>query len=190
MLSYMATMHFLSGQDPYPMGNAHFVHVPYDTFRCSDGFIVIAVITDNFWQNLKQVVACPEFDVPAYDTQPGRWAGREHINRQLNAILGSNSCAYWLARLEEQRIPCSAVNSFSQALSDPQVLHRNMVVELRHPDGSSTKGPGNPIKLSRTNEESFSAAPLLGSDTVSVLSELLGMGVAEIALLKAQGVIG
>jgi CoA:oxalate CoA-transferase len=190
MLNYMATMHFLSGQDPYPIGNAHFVHVPYDTFRCADGFIVIAVITDNFWQNLKQVVACPEFDDPRYDTQPGRWAARELINQRLNAILGSNTCAHWLHRLEEQRIPCSPVNSFSQALSDPQVLHRNMVVELRHPDGGSTHGPGNPIKLSRTSEESFSPAPLLGSDTESVLRELLGMSPAEVAALKTQGVIG
>ncbi len=190
MLNYMATMHFLSGQDPYPIGNSHFVHVPYDTFRCSDGFIVIAVITDNFWQNLKQVVACPEFDDPRYDGQPGRWAGRDHINRRLNEILGTNSCAYWLGKLEEQRIPCSTVNSFSQALSDPQVLHRNMVVELRHPDGRSTKGPGNPIKLSRTSEESFSPAPLLGHDTERVLSELLGLSAMEIQALKTQGVIG
>jgi CoA:oxalate CoA-transferase len=190
MLNYMATMHFLSGKDPYPIGNAHFVHVPYDTFRCSDGFIVIAVITDNFWQNLKQVVTCPELDVLRYDTQPGRWEGREHINRRLNDILVTQTCAFWLGKLEEQRIPCSAVNSFSQALSDPQVLHRNMVVELRHPDGRSTKGPGNPIKLSRTNEESFSAAPLLGSDTDSVMSELLGLSAMEIQALKTQGVIG
>ncbi len=190
MLSYMATMHFLSGKDPYPIGNAHFVHVPYDTFRCSDGFIVIAVITDNFWQNLKQVVASAEFDISSYDTQPGRWAGRDHINQRLNEILSTNSCTYWLGQLEAQRIPCSAVNSFSQALSDPQVLHRNMVVDLRHPDGRSTKGPGNPIKLSRTNEESFSPAPLLGNDTDSVLCELLDMAAADIQALKAQGVIG
>ncbi len=190
MLNYMATMHFLSGKDPYPIGNAHFVHVPYDTFRCADGFIVIAVITDNFWQNLKQVVVCPEFDDARYDTQPGRWEGREHISRRLNEILGTHTCAYWLGKLEAQRIPCSAVNSFSQALSDPQVLHRNMVVELRHPDGRSTKGPGNPIKLSRTNEESFTPAPLLGSDTDSVMSELLGLTAAEIQALKAQGILG
>jgi CoA:oxalate CoA-transferase len=189
MLNYMATMHFLSGKDPYPIGNAHFVHVPYDSFRCADGFIVIAVITDNFWQNLKQVVACPEFDDPRYDTQPGRWQDREMINRLLNAQLGRNSCAYWLAKLEEQRIPCSPVNSFSQALCDPQVLHRNMVVELHHPEGGSTHGPGNPIKLSRNNEESFAAAPLLGVDTERVLTELLHMGQADIQALKAQGVI-
>jgi crotonobetainyl-CoA:carnitine CoA-transferase CaiB-like acyl-CoA transferase len=189
MLNYMATMHFLSGQDPYPIGNAHFVHVPYDTFRCADGFIVIAVITDNFWQNLKKVVACPEFDDPAFDGQPGRWAGREFINRQLNAILGQDTCAHWLALLETERIPCAPVNSFSQALSDPQVLHRNMVVDLYHPDGSSTRGPGNPIKLSRNDEESFSPAPLLGSDTDSVMTELLGMTAPDIAALKVQGVI-
>jgi crotonobetainyl-CoA:carnitine CoA-transferase CaiB-like acyl-CoA transferase len=189
MLNYMATMHFLSGQDPYPIGNAHFVHVPYDTFRCADGFIVIAVITDNFWQNLKKVVACPEFDDPAFDGQPGRWAGREFINRQLNAILGQDTCAHWLALLEAERIPCAPVNSFSQALSDPQVLHRNMVVDLYHPDGSSTRGPGNPIKLSRNDEESFSPAPLLGSDTDSVMTELLGMTAPDIAALKVQGVI-
>jgi crotonobetainyl-CoA:carnitine CoA-transferase CaiB-like acyl-CoA transferase len=189
MLNYMATMHFLSGTDPYPIGNAHFVHVPYDTFRCADGFIVIAVITDNFWQNLKKVVACPEFDDSAFDGQPGRWAGREFINRQLNAILGQDTCAHWLALLEAERIPCAPVNSFSQALSDPQVLHRNMVVDLYHPDGSSTRGPGNPIKLSRNDEESFSPAPLLGSDTDSVMTELLGMTAPDIAALKVQGVI-
>jgi crotonobetainyl-CoA:carnitine CoA-transferase CaiB-like acyl-CoA transferase len=189
MLNYMATMHFLSGQDPYPIGNAHFVHVPYDTFRCSDGFIVIAVITDNFWQNLKKVVACPEFDDPSFDGQPGRWAGREFINRQLNDILGQHTCAHWLAQLEAQRIPCAPVNSFSQALSDPQVLHRNMVIDLQHPDGSSTRGPGNPIKLSRTSEESFSPAPLLGSDTDDVMALLLGMTAQDIEALKTQGVI-
>ncbi len=81
MLNYMATMYFLSGENPHPIGNSHFVHVPYNTFHTSDGFIVIAVITDNFWQNLKQVVNCPEFDDPKYDGQPGRWEDREMINR-------------------------------------------------------------------------------------------------------------
>jgi len=75
-------------------------------------------------------------------------------------------------------------------LSDPQVLHRNMVVELRHPNGGSTRGPGNPIKLSRTKEESFSPAPLLGANTDSVMSELLGLTATEIEALKAQGAIG
>jgi crotonobetainyl-CoA:carnitine CoA-transferase CaiB-like acyl-CoA transferase len=190
MLNYMATMYFLSGDDPYPIGNSHFVHVPYNTFKTADGFIVIAVITDNFWQNLKQVLNCPEFDHPDYDTQPGRWRDRDMINERLNAMLGENTSRYWLQRLEEKRIPCAPVNRFSQALSDPQVLHRDMVVELKHPGGKSTRGPGNPIKLSRTNEESFSAAPLVGQHTEQVLGELLGYEPEKLAELREQGAVG
>ena len=111
MLNYMATMHFLSGEDPYPIGNSHFVHVPYNTFTCSDGFVVIAVITDNFWQNLKEVVRCPEFDNAKYDFQPGRWEDREIINSTLNKVLSGNTCQHWLTELEAKRIPCAPVNT-------------------------------------------------------------------------------
>ncbi len=174
MLNYMATMYFLSGKDPYPIGNAHFVHVPYNTFRTADGFIVIAVITDNFWQNLKAVVKIPEFDNPDYDGQPGRWRDQDMINEKLNELLSTRETSYWLERLVEKRIPCAPVNQLSQALSDPQVLHRKMVVDLQHPDGGSTRGPGNPIKLSRSSEESFTAAPHVGQHTDEVLGDLLG----------------
>jgi crotonobetainyl-CoA:carnitine CoA-transferase CaiB-like acyl-CoA transferase len=189
MLNYMATMHFLSGEDPYPIGNSHFVHVPYNTFSCSDGSIVIAVITDNFWANLKGVVNCAEFDNAKYDTQPGRWEDREMINARLNELLSVNSCAYWLALFEAQRIPCSPVNSLSQALSDTQVLHRNMVIDLKHPNGSSTKGPGNPIKLSRSSDEIFTAAPTLGQHTDEVMTQLLNLSVEQIQQMKNQGII-
>jgi crotonobetainyl-CoA:carnitine CoA-transferase CaiB-like acyl-CoA transferase len=190
MLNYMATMYFLSGEDPCPIGNSHFVHVPYNTFHTADGFIVIAVITDNFWHNLKEVLGCAEFDDPKYDTQPGRWQDREKINQHLDELMRTKSSAYWLRKLQEKRIPCAPVNRFSQALSDEQVRHRNMVVELKHPNGHSTQGPGNPIKLSRTAAESFSAAPLLGQDTDEVLGGILGYDDARIAELKQRGAAG
>ena len=81
------------------------------------------------------------------------------------------------------------MNDFSQALSDQQVLHRNMVVELKHPGGGSTRGPGNPIKLSRSDEESFSAAPALGQDTDEVLEQLLNYKTETVNRLKAAGVV-
>ena len=189
MLNYMATMHFLSEEDPYPIGNSHFVHVPYNTFRCSDGSIVIAVITDNFWTNLKGVLNCADFENSKYDTQPGRWEDRDMINARLNELLSVNSCAYWLALFEAQRIPCAPVNTLSQALADTQVLHRNMVVDLKHPNGNSTKGPGNPIKLSRSSDEVFTAAPTLGQHTDEVMTQLLNLSVHQIQQMKDQGII-
>jgi len=190
MLNYMATMYFLSGNDPVPIGNAHFHHVPYNTYKTTNGFIVIAVITDNFWNNLKQLVQITEFENPKYDTQPGRWEDRDMINAKLNEFIGSQDTNYWLERLQQQKIPCAPVNRFSEALRDEQVSHRNMVIELKHPDGKSTRGPGNPIKLSRNNEESFSPAPKLGQDTDTVLGQLLDYDPDQISTLKQQGVIG
>jgi len=163
--------------------------VPYSTFTCSDGFVVIAVITDNFWHNLKEVVTCPEFDNDKYDSQPGRWEDRDIINTALNKVLSGNTCQYWLAQLEAKRIPCAPVNTLSQALTDSQVLHRNMVVDLKHPSGRSTKGPGNPIKLSRSSDEEFSAAPELGQHTDEIMTQLLNLSVEQIEQMKVQGII-
>lgn len=189
MLNYMATMHFLSKENPYPIGNSHFVHVPYNTYKTSDGFIVIAVIFDKFWKNLNEVVKCPEFDDPKYDGQPGRWAAKDYIDAKLNEVLSEHSSDYWISQLESKRIPCAPVNKLSDTLNDEQVLHRNMVIDLKHPNGKSTKGPGNPIKFSRTNEESFSPAPELGQDTHYVLKDLLKMQQAEIDALMKEGAI-
>ena len=189
LLNYMATMHFLSGKDPHPIGNAHFVHVPYNSYPTLDGHLIIAVITDNFWQNLKEVVDCPQFNTDKYDTQPGRLADKEMIDANLAQIFAGNTTEYWLERLNEKRIPCAPVNKFSQALNDEQVRYRNMVVELKHPSGKSTQGPGNPIKFSRTNEESFAEAPLVGQHTDEVLQRLLGYSAEEIEAMRLQEVI-
>ncbi|WOX05897.1 CaiB/BaiF CoA transferase family protein [Microbulbifer pacificus] len=190
MLNYMATMFFLSGKNPYPIGNAHFVHVPYNSYATSDGFVIIAVITDNFWQNLKPVVKVPEFDDPKYDGQPGRFADKDFIDAKLAEIFATDTTDNWLAQLEEQRIPCAPINNLEGALSDPQVLHRNMVVDIAHPNGKTTKAPGNPIKLSRTHEDSFSPAPHIGQHTDQILSQLCGYTQADIEALRESGDAG
>lgn len=190
LLNYMATMYFLSGEDPHPIGNSHFVHVPYNSYKTADGHMVVAVISDKFWFHLKELIQCPELDIPEYDGQPGRLAAKEVIDSKLNEIFSAHPTAYWLKGMSDKRIPCAPVNKFGQALSDEQVLHRNMVVDLKHPNGKSTKGPGNPIKFSRTNEETFAPAPLLGQDTDQVLADILKYSDDEIQNLRSSEAVG
>jgi crotonobetainyl-CoA:carnitine CoA-transferase CaiB-like acyl-CoA transferase len=189
MLNYMATMYFLSGDVPQPIGNSHFVHVPYNSYPTADGHIIIAVIFDSFWDNLLEVIDEPAFRDEKYRTQPARLADKAFIDRRLGEILSTESSDYWLTRLADKRIPCARVNRLDEALADEQVLSRNMVVELKHPEGGSTRGPGNPIKLSRTDEESFSPAPLLGQHTDTVLRELLGYSDDRLSGLKESGAV-
>ena len=188
LLSYMATMHSLSGLLPGQLGNAHFVHVPYDTFPVNDGYIIIAVITDKFWENLMQLVAAPDLDSEENRGQPGRWKNKEIINQRLSEIFQTNSQAYWIGKLSAARIPCAPVNDFARALAEPQVMARNMVVEVSHPQGGTVSMPGNPIKLSDTHEDTFTAPPLLGQHTDEILQSL-GKSATEIAALRAQGAI-
>jgi crotonobetainyl-CoA:carnitine CoA-transferase CaiB-like acyl-CoA transferase len=188
LLNYMATMYFLSGDVPGPLGNGHFVHVPYDSFPCSDGYLIIAVIVDEFWKNLMQIVDLPELDTEENLHQPGRWKNRTLINQKLSERLRTNTQAYWLEKLRAARIPCAPVNDFAQALSNEQVLARGMVVEVEHPQGGCVKMPGNPVKLSE-HDDTYSPPPLLGQHTDEVLKTLLGKMDEEIREWRLAGVI-
>ncbi len=189
LLNYMATMYLLSGEVPGRLGNGHFVHVPYDTFQCADGYLIIAVITDNFWAALMEVIPDPELNIAENQHQPGRWKNKALINQRLNAHFSAHSQAYWLEKLQAARIPCAPVNTLAQAVSDPQVLARNMIVPVAHPLGGVAHMPGNPIKLSETFEDTYTPPPTLGQHTDSVLHDWLGLTEADLADLRASGVI-
>ena len=169
LLTYMATMQTLSGIDPEPIGNAHFVHVPYNSFTTSDGFVVIAVITDEFWQSLKSVVNVGSLDDSKFDSSIDRLKNQAFIENELNKVLSTQTSDYWIDKLNKAKVPCAPINKFSDALNDEQVKHRNMIVEVEHPDGGFVKMPGNPVKMSYTNEESYSSPPHLGTNTREIL---------------------
>ena len=189
LLNYMATMYSMSGDIPEPIGNSHFVHTPYNTFATADDTIIIAVIGDDFWPPLLDVVDIEELRDPGFSTAPARLEAKAHIESLIAERLQTLPAAAWLEQLEAARVPCARVNNFAQALSDPQVLHRNMFVELQHPLGGSARVPGNPVKLSGDNDESFTPPPLLGADTVTVLKEWAGMPDDRIAEGIATGVL-
>lgn len=189
MLTYVVTMYMMSGIVPEATGNGHVLHIPYDTFPVQDGWIIVAVIVDSFWKSLVKVLDLPELDTEQNETAPGRSQNHELINRKLTERFQSNTQAYWLDKLREARVPCAPVNNMVQALSNPQVAHRNMVVEVEHPGGGTYHAPGNPVKLSDTHEESFSPPPTVGQHTDEILHELLGKSKDEIAALRESGVI-
>lgn len=189
LLNYMATMHLMSGRNPVQEGNSHFVHVPYNTFRTTSRYIIICCIQDQAWHALTEVLGLTEMQQEQYAHQPGRLAAKQLIEAKVQAVLETQSCEYWLERLEKARIPCAPVNDFEHALKEPQILARDMVVEVAHPQGGSVRMPGNPIRIGGGVDDSYSCAPLFGADTARVLSDLLGMDEAETAELARRGVV-
>ena len=189
LLTYMATMQTLSGVDPEPIGNAHFVHVPYNSFTTKDGFVVIAVITDAFWEELLNIVDIDSLRKEEFKNSSGRLKNQNFIETELNKKLSTQTSQHWINALNSAKVPCAPINSFSQAFSDEQVVHRKMVVEVEHPDGGKVKMPGNPIKLSYTNEHSFSPPPHLGQHTKEILTDWCNYSESEIENLIEKKVI-
>ena len=189
LLTYMATMQTLSGIDPEPIGNAHFVHVPYNSFTTSDGFVVIAVITDEFWQSLKSVVKVGTLDDSKFDSSINRLKNQAFIEGELNKVLSTQTSDHWIDKLNKAKVPCAPINKFSDALNDEQVKHRNMIVEVEHPDGGFVKMPGNPVKMSYTNEESYSSPPHLGTNTREILKNWSKYQDDEIEILENEKII-
>ena len=85
-------------------------------------------------------------------------------------------------------MPSSKVNNFAEATSNPQILHRNMVVEIDHPVSGKYKAAGNPIKMPGA-EEVFEHAPLLGQHNEEILTSLLEYSPEDVAALRDEGVI-
>lgn len=189
LLNYMATMYLLSGENPYGIGNSHFVHVPYDAFRTKTRPVVLAIITDNFFESLVELLDDDLLRNPEYKTQPARLRDQKIINDRVQEHFEKEPAEYWLPKLEAARIPHAPVNDFEHALGDDQVLSRDMVVEIPHAQGGSYRVPGNPVKMS-DHQDTWTSPPTLGEHTDEVLRDMLGKSDAEIAKLRADGIIG
>ncbi len=189
LLNYMATMQLLAGKGPERMGNGHFVHVPYNTFRTKTRYLILAVLTDTIWQRVVDILDEDALRADVYTTQPGRLAEKPALEAAVQAALERAPCEHWLERFEAARVPCAPVNDIAHAMDDPQTLARAMRVSVPMPDGSTVEQPGNPIKLSETHEDSFTCPPRVGEHTEDVLRTLLGLEPAEIERLAASGVI-
>jgi crotonobetainyl-CoA:carnitine CoA-transferase CaiB-like acyl-CoA transferase len=189
LLNYMATMHLMSGHVPGRIGNSHFVHVPYNTYRTLDGHIIIACIGDAFFERFRAVMDRQELQKPEYIQQPIRYADRERIDSIIQEELSTKCSAHWLALFDKARVPCSPINDLAQALSDPQIRARNMVVKVPMQDGRELEMPGVPIKFSGASDPRFDGPPSLGRDTERVLRDKLGYAETTIEKLRRDKIV-
>jgi crotonobetainyl-CoA:carnitine CoA-transferase CaiB-like acyl-CoA transferase len=186
-------MNFLAtGEDPPRLGNQHPNIAPYQVFPTEDGHIVLAIGNDPTFRKF-----CMAFELeglpddPRFATNTARVENRQLVTDTLGPVLRQHRTSWWVARLEEQQIGGGPINKLSDVFADPQVVSRNMVVEMPHAsaEGGRTKMIANPVRLSETPVDYRISPPTLGEHTDAVLRDHLGLSDAEIAALREQGVI-
>jgi len=133
---------------------------------------VIAAGNDQLFTALCKALGLPEND-PRFVDNNARTTHAEELSIVLEAVLQTQPVAHWLPKLEAAGVPCGPLNNIGQALANPQVKARNMVVHTSLPDGTPLIAAGNPIKLSAHADPATRApAPDLDADRAAILKEL------------------
>ncbi|MCZ6830689.1 MAG: CaiB/BaiF CoA-transferase family protein [Gammaproteobacteria bacterium] len=189
-LANQAQNYFCSGQTPVRTGEYHPNLAPYQPFPTQDGELVIAVGNDVQFQRLCDALGVSDLAAdPLYATNPARVKNRTALVEALKVVTGNSSSRELMALLRKIKVPCGPIQTIEEVFSDPQVLARNMVVEVQHPEMGAVPTVANPIKFSSTALEYLKAPPRLGEDTETVLADLLGLSAAAINGLKERGVV-
>jgi len=189
-LTYMAGNYFASGKVPQRMGGAHPSIVPYQTFEAGDGkFLLVAGGNDRLFKILCDVIDMPQLvDDPNYGSNILRVKNREVLVPIIQERLLTKPRDDWLAKLRESGFPCGPVNAIDEVFSDPQLLHRDMLVTMDHPKIGEIKQIGAPLKFSETPCSPGLPPPMLGQHTDEVL-KFIGYTEAEVAALKKDSVV-
>jgi crotonobetainyl-CoA:carnitine CoA-transferase CaiB-like acyl-CoA transferase len=188
-LTYQAGRYLASGNVPERIGSAHPLIVPYQDFEASDGFINIAAGNDNLWKKFCAVTDLSDIaDDPKFATNPKRVENRDEVVAIVSKKIKTKTMQEWLDILNDAGVPCGPIYTVDQIFKDPQVLAREMLVEVDHPKCGKIQVTGSPIKLSETPAEITTHPPMLGEHNSSILQEF-GFSEKDITKLKEDKVI-
>lgn len=192
--AHLGQFYLVSGDVPQPIGSGHPGNVPIGAYKTKEGkYLQLHCPTNDFFQKLAGLLAAqvPGLEAlpqdPRFSTPAGRLAHRKELEEVLRKAFLTRPRDEWMRLIVEADVPGAPVNDIGEALADPQVLFRNMVVEMDHPKAGRYKTAGNPIKMD--SDGPFGPPPTLGQHTDDILQALLGLSAKDIDTFREAGAI-
>ena len=184
VMANQASNALVSGKDPPRQGNTHPNIVPYQPFDAADQPIIIAVGNDRQFARLAEICGHPEWPADErFASNAARVAHREEMVGLVSEIIATRPAAEWLEQLETAGIPAGPINTLTQALSDVQAEHRQMVRSI-----TGVPLVGSPVRLEGARADSELPPPRLGEHTPDVLAAL-GLDSAEVERLRVAKIV-
>jgi crotonobetainyl-CoA:carnitine CoA-transferase CaiB-like acyl-CoA transferase len=189
-LTYHAATWLLAGQVPARLGNRHPSLAPYETFEAADGHVIVGVGSEPLWRSFCALLGRSDLAAdPRFETNPRRVANYDALRAVLAPILRSRTVGDWMGVLGEAGIPSGRVRTVAEALENPQVAARGLLLDVDHPRAGRGRYVGSPIGLTGAGRGSRRPPPLLGQHTDEVLREWLDLSGAEVEELRQGGVV-
>ncbi len=188
--TYRAKYFFVAGEVPQPVGTAHVSNVPLRAYRTKDSSLVIEAYIDHFFRNLCKNMGMESLaDDSRFNTRAKRLENREELDSILEEAFLKKTTDEWLKLFVEVEVPAGPIYTLDKAVADPQVLSRDMVVEIDSPHVGKTKDVGSPVKVSGVSKMKYLYPPALGEHSDEILRELLEYPPEKITALRKQKVI-
>jgi formyl-CoA transferase len=182
--------YLIGGKVPTRWGNAHPNIVPYQNFKTTDGYLVIGVASEVIWKRFCQAIGRPDLtDDRRFADNSKRVENRAELISLLSELFLKRNNEAWFKGLTDAEVPCAPVQSIDQVFQAPQVLHRDMLVEVEHPTAGKVRMAGMPVKFSLTPASVRMPPPLLGEHNSEILKNWLGMNAEAIEELKREKII-
>ena len=168
---YVAT-----GQIPEPLGARHASITPFEAFHAKDSHLIVAAGNDALFAKLCDALGRPDLKTNAlFRTNDLRTTHHDALKAEIESALAGDTVEVWLDRLGSAGIPSGPINNVAQALADPQIAARNMVVTVQDPVAGTLKMAGNPIKMSAFDDPAQRGpVPDLDGDRASILADFVG----------------
>ncbi|HEU5194995.1 MAG TPA: CoA transferase [Methylomirabilota bacterium] len=190
LLTYIAQYFWTDGRVPRPLGSGHASVVPYGALATRDGNLIVAIFAEKFWAGFCRAAEHPDWERDArFATNRDRVANRMALMALIEAAFCERTTDEWLNRLHAAGVPAAPIQAIDRVLSDPQVRHRRMVVDLEHPRHGTLPTLGTPIKVDGALEAPAAPPARLGEHTEPVLRELLKYPAERLEALRREGVI-
>ena len=189
-MTYQAGYYFATGEAPKRLGAAHPTLVPYQAFMGKDGkYFNVAVGSDRLWDRFCEGINRMDLhDDPKYASNSVRVNHRSELVPLLQELFLARDADEWVADLQAVSVPAGPINDLADVFNDPQVLHREMLLEMPHPTLGSIKQTGLPVKFSDTPGSLEKPPPLLGEHNREILTTL-GYSDADVDQMADAGVI-
>jgi crotonobetainyl-CoA:carnitine CoA-transferase CaiB-like acyl-CoA transferase len=190
MLGYLAQLAFFTGADPQPQGSQHPNLVPYGAFPAREGSIIIACLTNSFWERICEALDMPElmFDT-RFDTIEKRRDNRDAVNEIIARFTRQKSVQDLVDVFTRCQVPHAPILGITDALAQPQAVARRMVVETQHKTLGSIPIVNRAIAFPGEQQPVPAAPPVLGEQTDAILRDILDLSPQQIAQLRASKVV-
>jgi formyl-CoA transferase len=182
------------GVRPIPRkGNRSPGAAPSNIYRCQpfgpNDYVFIHVANQDMWKALTRVLGQPELaDDPRFVERADRLKHVEELEPIVEGWTGKRTKHEVMELLGAAGVPCGAVLDSEEVMSNEHLRGRGMIVDVDHPTRGRMAIPGSPIRLSASPTE-VTRAPLLGEHNADVYGRLLGLGEADLAALRRDGVV-